>query len=88
MQVTGRTQYIARGGGVVLCCFLFLPVCVYKFLTHYLNNVILYNSLGPLARESPCIMHENVMDTYFTSVKTDVPQCGHFKTLYPLHTSP
>jgi len=33
-----------------------LPVCVYKFSSHYLNNIIFIdNSLGPLARESHCI---------------------------------
>ena len=54
MQVTGRVQYIARGGGP--CCFPSFPVCVYKFSSHYLNNIIFIdNSLGPLARESPCI---------------------------------
>ena len=37
-------------------CFASFPVCVYKFSSHYLNNIIfIYNSLGPLARDSPCI---------------------------------
>ena len=37
-------------------CFASIPVCVYKFSSHYLNNVIFIdNSLGPLATESPCI---------------------------------
>ena len=32
-------------------CFASFPVCVYKFLSHYLNNIIFIdNSLGPLAR--------------------------------------
>jgi len=36
-------------------CFASLPVYVYKFSSHYLNNIIFIdNSLGPLARESPC----------------------------------
>ena len=44
---------ISRG---VPCCFSTLPVCVYKSSSHYLNNIIFIdNSLGPLARESPCI---------------------------------
>jgi len=34
--------------------FASFPVCVYKFSSHYLNNIIFY-SLGPLARDSPCI---------------------------------
>jgi len=38
-------------------CFPSFPVCVYKFSNHYLNNVIFIdNSLGPLARESPCTL--------------------------------
>ena len=38
-------------------CFASLPVCVYKFSSHYLNNIIFIdNSLGPLATESPCIL--------------------------------
>src|SRR5215475_6217976 len=41
-------------------CFASFPVCVYKFSSHYLNNIIFTdNSLGPLARESPCI-HKGV----------------------------
>ena len=37
-------------------CSALFPVCVYKFSSHYLNNIIFIdNSLGPLARESPCI---------------------------------
>ena len=37
-------------------CFASLPVYVYKFSSHYLNNIIFIdNSLGALARESPCI---------------------------------
>ena len=36
-------------------CFASFPVCVYKFSSHYLNNIIFIdNSLGPLARDSPC----------------------------------
>ena len=53
MQVTGRVQYIAGGRGDP-CCFPSLPVCLYKFSSHYLNNIIFIdNSLGPLTRESP-----------------------------------
>jgi len=37
-------------------CFTSFPVCIYKFSSHYLNNIIFIdNSLGPLATESPCI---------------------------------
>jgi hypothetical protein len=36
MQVTGRVQYTA--GGLHRCRLK----CVYKFLTHYLNNIIFY----------------------------------------------
>ena len=36
MQVTVRVQYTARGP----CCFPSLPVCVYEFSSHYLNNII------------------------------------------------
>ena len=39
MQVTGRAQYIAGRGP---CFFPSLPVCVYKFSSHYLNNIIFY----------------------------------------------
>ena len=39
-------------------CFASFPVCVYKFSSHCLNNIIFIdNSLGPLARESPCMRH-------------------------------
>ena len=35
--------------------FASFPVCVYKFSSHYLNNVIFIdNILGPQATESPC----------------------------------
>ena len=38
-------------------CFASFPVCVYKFSSHYLNNIIFIdNSLGALAKDSPCIM--------------------------------
>jgi len=38
-------------------CFASFPVCVYKFSSHYLHNIIFIdNSLGPLARDSSCIM--------------------------------
>jgi len=38
-------------------CFTSFPVCVYKFSSHYLNKIIFIdNSLGPLARDSPCIL--------------------------------
>ena len=38
-------------------CFASFPVCVYKFSSHYLNNItFIDNSLEPLATESPCIM--------------------------------
>ena len=37
-------------------CFVSFPVCVYKFSSHYLNNIIFIdNSLGPPATESFCI---------------------------------
>ena len=37
--------------------FASFPVCVYKFSSHYLNKIIFIdNSLGLLARESPCTM--------------------------------
>ena len=36
-------------------CFASFPVCVYKFSSNYLNNIIfLDNSLRPLARDSTC----------------------------------
>jgi len=38
-------------------CFASFPVCVYKFSSHYLNNIVFIdNSLGPLARDLPCRM--------------------------------
>ena len=38
-------------------CFASFPVCVYKFSSHYLNNIFFIdNNLGPLATESPCII--------------------------------
>jgi hypothetical protein len=41
-------------------CFAPFPVCVYKFSSHYLNNLIFIdNNLGPLARESPCTSSKN-----------------------------
>ena len=37
-------------------CFASLPVWVYKFSNHCLNNIIFIDSsLGPLVRDSPCI---------------------------------
>jgi hypothetical protein len=37
-------------------CFPSFPVCVYKFSSYYLNNIIFVdNSSGPLATESSCI---------------------------------
>jgi len=36
-------------------CFASFPVCVYKFSSHYLTNIIFIDSsLGPVARDSPC----------------------------------
>ena len=36
-------------------CFSSFPLCIYKFPSHYLNNIMFIdNSLGPLATESPC----------------------------------
>ena len=41
-------------------CFASFPTCVYKFSRRYLNNIIFIdNSLGPLARDSPCITQNN-----------------------------
>ena len=37
-------------------CFASFPVCKYKFSSHYLNNNFLDNSLGPLKRDSLCII--------------------------------
>jgi len=38
-------------------CFASFPVCVYKFSSHYLNNIIFIdNRFGPLTRDSPCIL--------------------------------
>ena len=38
-------------------CFASFPVGVFKFSSHYLNNIIcIDNSLGPLAGESSCII--------------------------------
>jgi hypothetical protein len=35
-------------------CFASIPVCVYKFSRHYLNNIIvIHSSLGSLTTESP-----------------------------------
>jgi hypothetical protein len=40
-----------------MSCFASFPVCVYKFSSHYLDNIIFIdNSLGPVASESPCVM--------------------------------
>ena len=37
-------------------CFASFPVCVYKFSSHYLNNMIFIDhSLGPLARDPLCV---------------------------------
>ena len=52
MQVTGRVQYIAEGP----CCFPLLPVCVYKFSSHYLNNIIFYRQqFGASSKRITCI---------------------------------
>jgi hypothetical protein len=54
---------ISRGGP---CCFPSLPVCVYKFSSHYFNNIIFIdNSFGPLARESPCTLRLATLYLYF-----------------------
>ena len=38
-------------------CFALFPVCVYKFSSHYLNNIIFIdNSLRSLVKDSPCII--------------------------------
>ena len=44
-------------------CFASFPVCVYKFSSHYLNNIIFFidSSLGPLARDSSCIMRNECL---------------------------
>jgi len=48
-------------------CFASFPVCVYKFSSHYLNNIIFIdNSLGPLATESPCT---TVISTLYNMTK-------------------
>ena len=40
-------------------CFSSFPVCVYKFSSHYLNNIIFIdNRLGPLATESPSTLSD------------------------------
>ena len=43
-------------------CFASFPVCVYKFSSHYLTNIIFFidNSLGPLARDSPYILLHSI----------------------------
>ena len=46
-------------------CFPSFSACVYKFSSHYLKNIIFIdNSLGPLARDSPCI-------------RSHLTQCGY-----------
>ena len=58
-------------------CFASFPLCVYKFSSHYLDNIIFIdNSLRPLATESPCItliafaqqqwLHENASHLRYT----------------------
>jgi hypothetical protein len=80
MQVTGRVQYIAGGP----CCFSSLPVCVYKFSSHYLNNIIFIdNSLGPLARESPRISLK-----YDQQVATCSRSIYFYKLLYMFQAVP
>jgi hypothetical protein len=44
-------------------CFPSFPVCVFKFSSHYINNIIFIdNSLGPLATESLCILCHLILD--------------------------
>jgi len=46
-------------------CFPSFPVCVYKISNHYRNNIMIVdNSLGPLATESPCIICEIMQAAY------------------------
>ena len=46
-------------------CFASFPVRVYKFSSHYLNNIIfIENSLGPLATESPFKMNWRFHDSH------------------------
>ena len=36
-------------------CFASFTVCVYKFSSHYLNNIVFIDNIfGPLSTESPC----------------------------------
>ena len=49
--------------------FASFPVCVYKFSSHYLNNIIFFidNILGPLATESPCsIIYGYCISSFYT----------------------
>ena len=56
LQVTGQVQYIAGGGGGVhavfhRCRYVYINFEVIISITEFFID----DSLGPLARESPCI---------------------------------
>ena len=72
-------------------CFASFPVCVYKFSSHYLNNIIFIdNSLGPLATESPCRITYLYVDTSLLLVIDiqcfDIWLCGHNAILSCMNT--
>ena len=53
-------------------CFASFPVCVYKFSSHYLNNMIFIDdSLGRLAKDSPCIRRMEVQFILKLSTRCD-----------------
>ena len=54
-SVLGCEKRLVSASIMSRSCFASIPVCVYKFSRHYLNNIIfIHNSLWPLATESPC----------------------------------
>jgi len=60
-SVLGCERRPVSATGMSSSCFALFPVCVYKFSSHYLNNIIFIdNRLGPLARDSPCIRRKKI----------------------------
>jgi len=61
-------------------CFASFPVCVYKFSSHYLNNIIFIdNSLGPLARDSLRI--NNQLDAKITNFIDNYDHLNMFRAI-------
>ena len=61
-------------------CFASFPVCVYKFSSHYLNNIIFIdNSLRSLVGDSPCIISARVLRRVLETLRIGYSQQRFFE---------